>query len=245
MSRGNGTENFIDIKRTRGAIQHRHAIEQKARGHGAQHKVFHGGLYRLGMVTAQRHHGVARQRQQLQPHVNNQKIVARDHDEHAQQRKHGQGEHFTATQHIARAGVGAAVDQGHHHRQRSKALEPGGHGVSHHHIAKAVQSQASAGKKAFQASDQRQDDERQGIGVATQRSLGAQVEQGDGAGHGQQQGLRKNGDPAQFVDHGVFLNSGPSMQLGMGHVLQQCANRAVHHVRKRFGVDAHVQNRSR
>ena len=110
MARRDGTEHFIDIQRTGGAVEHGHAVEQKARGHGAQYKILHRRFHGLRMITAQRYERVAGQGEQLQAHVNDEEVITRNHDEHAKQGKHGQGKQLAATQHVTCSGIGAAID---------------------------------------------------------------------------------------------------------------------------------------
>ena len=107
LARKHGLEHLPDIQRTCGAIEHGQAVEQETAGHGTQHEILHGRFGRGRIVAAQGHQGVAGQRQQLQAQVNDQEVVAGDHDEHAQQGKHRQREHFAAAQHVAVCSVGA------------------------------------------------------------------------------------------------------------------------------------------
>jgi hypothetical protein len=94
-------------------------------------------------VAPQRHQRVTGQREQLQPHVDDQEVVAADHDEDAQQAEQGEREQLAATQHVALARIRLAVDQRDHHRQRGKTLEPVAHLVADDQFAETILVQAA------------------------------------------------------------------------------------------------------
>ena len=196
LAAGNRLKHFVDIERAGGAIDHGQAVEQKARGQRAQHKVLHGRFGGGRVVSAQGHQRVARQRHELETHVDDQKIVTRDHHKNTQQREQTQGEELTAAQHVAVGCVGSAVNQGDHQGKAGKALEPVAHGVAHDHFSKAVNRGTLGSVKRLQHSDHRQRQQRQRVGGATQRRLHAQVHHRNHASHDQQNDFGVNGDPA-------------------------------------------------
>ena len=115
LTAGNHFEHRGQVQRTCGAVQHGHAVQQEARGHGTQHKVLHGRFSGLHVVAAQSHQGIARQREQFKAQIQNQKVLTRDHDAHTEQCKYRQAEDFTTAQHVAIGRIRARIDQGHHH----------------------------------------------------------------------------------------------------------------------------------
>ena len=196
-----GLEDLANVERTCRTIDHRQAIQQEPAGHGAQHEILHRSFGGCSVVAAQGHQGIAGQRQQFQTQIDHQEVVARDHDEHAQQRKHRQGEHLTAAQHVAVCRIGAAVDQRDHHGHRGKALEPVAHGIADHHVAKPVERIATAGIHGLQRSDHCQREHGQHVSAGTARAVHTQIDQRDHAGHGQQHDFGVNREPADVVNH--------------------------------------------
>ena len=194
-------EHSVDVQRAGGAVEHRQAIEQKAAGHGAEHEVLHGSFRGHAIVTTQGHQGVTGQGQQFQPEVQHQKVVARNHDEHAQQGEQAQGEQFAATQHVSVCRIRATVDQGGHHGDGRKAFEPVAHGVGHHHVAKAVHRGTGAGVQALQERHSGQGQQGQDIGHCAGGGFHAQVDQRNHASHHQQQDFRVSRHPTQVVNH--------------------------------------------
>ena len=187
-----GLENLADIQRARGTVHHGQAIEQEATGHGAQHKILHGRFRGRGVVAAQCHQGIARECQQLKAQVDHQEVVARDHDEHAEQGEHGQREQFAPAQHVAVGSIGAAVHQGDHHGHGGKALEPVAHGVAHHHVAKTIEGVTAAGVHALQGSHHGEREHGQYVGAGAARAVDTQIDQRNHAGHGQQHNFGVN-----------------------------------------------------
>ena len=102
----------VEIERAGQSVDHRHAVEQRARGDGSQHEVLHGRLGRDAGVAIEGHHRVHRQRQQLHAQVHREQAVGRDQHEDAEQRRERQ--HVVlAAQDVACLQVGARVQQRH------------------------------------------------------------------------------------------------------------------------------------
>ncbi len=127
--------------------------------------------------------------------------MARDHHEHAQQRKHRQGEHFTSAHHAAICRVGSGIDQRDHHGHRGKTLEPVAHGIAHHHVAKPIEGVAAAGVHGLQPSHHGEREQGEHVGGGAAGAVHAQVDQRDHAGHGQQHDFGVNREPADVVNH--------------------------------------------
>ncbi len=110
----------LDVERAGGAVDHRHAVEQHARGQRAQHEVLHRRLGGRVRPPVHRHHRVQRQRLQLEAEVEREEAVGRDHHHHAEQREQRQHEGLAAEQ-PARREVAARVEQ--HQRDGEVAEE--------------------------------------------------------------------------------------------------------------------------
>ena len=201
VARRDGLEHHSNVQRTGGTVQHGQAIKQKARGQRPQDEVLHGGLGRDRIVTTHRHQRVAGQCEQLQAQVDHQKVIARDHHEHAQQGEQAEGEEFPATQHVALGCIGAPVDQRHHYRDGCEAFEPVAHRVTDHLVAKTVERLFAGGVQRQQHGHYSQRQQTQDVGCGTAGAFNTQVNQGDDAGHNREDDLRINCDPTDFVNH--------------------------------------------
>ncbi len=242
LARVHGLEDLADVERAGGAVQHREAVEQEAARHRAEHEVLHGGFGGRDVVAAQCHQRIAGEREQLQAQVDHEEVVARHHDEHAQQHEHREREQLAAAQHASVRGVGPAIDQRHHHGDGREALEPVAHGVADHHVAEAVERVAAARVHALQHGHDGQGEHGEHVGAGATGARHAQVHQGDHAGHHQEHDLRVHRQPADVVNHlGLSLSVG-SMELGLRHVLQQLGHRHVHHVGEGARIEAHVEH---
>ena len=93
---GNG--HVAQRQRAGDAVDHRHAVEQHARGQRAQHEVFHRRLGRDAGVALQGDHGIQRQRQQFEAEIQREEMAGRDHHHHAQHRKQRQHEELAFVQ---------------------------------------------------------------------------------------------------------------------------------------------------
>ena len=204
LSAGNGVEHFIELQRPGRTVQHGQAVKQEARSQRPQHKVLHGRLCRGRIVTAQGHQRVARQRQQLQAHIEHQEVVPGDHHKHAKQGKQAEREVFATAQHAAIKGVRPAIDQRDHQRDAGKTLEPIAHGVADHHVAKTVDGLAAQRINRFDDRHHAQRQQGQGIGAGAALRFHAKVGQQNNAGHGGENDVGENRDPTEFVNH---LNS--------------------------------------
>ena len=71
------------------AIDQRGAVEQQARGQGAQDEVFQPGLGGAGIVTVNGGDDVERQAEKFEAHIERHEVIGRDHHHHA----HGGEEH--------------------------------------------------------------------------------------------------------------------------------------------------------
>ena len=197
-----GLEHLTDVQRARGAVEHRHAIQQETTGHRAQHEILHRRLDRAFVVTAQCHQGIARQRQQFQSEVDHQEVVRGDHDEHAEQREDGQREQLSpALQHAAVGRVGATIDQRDHHGHCSETLQPVAHGIGDHHVAPAIEGVAAGGVHALQHRHHAHGQQGQNIGCGTAGAGHPQIHQGNHTAHDQKNDLGVDRQPADVVNH--------------------------------------------
>ena len=88
----------VDVERAGRAVDHRHPVEEHARGQRAEHEVLHRRLGRRASTCVHRHHRVERQRLQLESEVEREEVVGRDHHQHAEQREQRQHEGLAAEQ---------------------------------------------------------------------------------------------------------------------------------------------------
>ncbi|KAG1389693.1 hypothetical protein G6F59_015459 [Rhizopus arrhizus] len=102
---------FSQVQVTRGAVDHRHAVQQETRGQRAQHEVLHGGFGGHDVGATQGDQRVQRQRHQFQAKVDRDQVPGGDHDHLAQQREERQDIEFTALEQVADLRIHAAVDQ--------------------------------------------------------------------------------------------------------------------------------------
>jgi len=201
-----GLVDLADVQRAGGAVHHRQAIEQEARGQRTQHEVLHGGFGRLGVVAAQGHKRIQRQRHQLQAQVDGQEVVADDHDRDAQQREHAQREQFTL-QHLAGGRIRLRVNQRAHHGQRGTQRQQVTHGIGHHHLLHGIDGGTRVQRLQVQAGHAGQRQHRQVVGRLALRAGDEQVHERDQAGHGQQDDLGGHRDPVEVSHVGSGLSS--------------------------------------
>ena len=113
------TASSIERQRARHAVDHRHAIEQRAGGDGAQHEVLHGRFGGDAGVAIERDHGVDGEREQLDADVHREQAVRGRQHEHAEQR--GEREHeVLAAQQPAPVQVRARIQQRERRRTGSR-----------------------------------------------------------------------------------------------------------------------------
>jgi hypothetical protein len=207
LTRSDGLQNFVELQAARGAVEHGHAVQQEARGHGAQHEVLHGGFGGHSVVTAQGHQGVARQCEQFQAQVDHDEVLARDHEAHAQERKQGQAEQFTTAQHVAVRRIGTRIDQRDQHGNGGKALEPMAQRVADDQMAPAVLGLVGQGIAGVEPGHTTQGQQGQHMGRGAAWARDRQVNQRDHAGHDQQHDFRIDRHPAGGVHHVVTFSS--------------------------------------
>ena len=85
----------------------------------------------------QRHHRIQRQRHELEPEIEGQEVVRRDHDHHAEQREHRQHERLAAEQ-AARRQIASRIEKHQHHRQAAHEIEQVAEGVGDEHVAEGA-----------------------------------------------------------------------------------------------------------
>ena len=207
-------QHLRQIHGTRGAIHHRQAVKQKARGQSAEDEIFHARFGRQGVVTPQGHQGKTGQTRHFQAEINQQEMVARNHDVHPQQAEQRQREQLAAAlQHVALRRIRARVHQCEQQGQGSHALEPTAQRIGQHHIAKAVGRLAGIGlpeRHGILRLPQRQYQQgglRQPVRQGAARAAHPQIRQRNHAGHCQQRHFRRDDCPARCVDHASPLIS--------------------------------------
>src|SRR6266566_998717 len=128
---------FVDVQSTGGAIQHRHPVQQESGRQGPQHEVLHRRFPGSRLVALQRDQRIQGERLQLQPEVDHQQVVGRNHRQHAQQREQREREQFSAP-HRPGARVALRIHQRKARRQQGEQLQHLGHRVGHEHAAERV-----------------------------------------------------------------------------------------------------------
>ena len=132
-----GVKHLAQFQRAGGAIQHRHAIQQQARGQRTQDEILHGRFGRHVRTATQRNQCVRRQRQQFKAQIEHEEVVAGDHHHLAAQCE--QGEHVELTRiHVTVGQIAARVHQRGKQRQRTERRQHVGHRIDHRHVAEDV-----------------------------------------------------------------------------------------------------------
>ena len=217
------------------AVEHRHAVEQKARGQRAQHEVLDGGLGGPAGVAPQRGQRVERERHKLKPHVGHQQVVRRDHHHLAEQREQRQGVEL-ATVHLPFGDVGAGIEQRDRGGHAGAQLEQPRELVGHIHAVEGVLGgRASLGEHG----EERREERDQGQAVdARHRSATAAHHIGDQhhTGHQQQHDLGQGREQVELVHRRL-------LDLGNRHVLQERRDGSIGGIGHRLGIQTHPEHR--
>ena len=127
-----------NAQRTRGTVDHGHAIEQQTRRQGAEDEILHGRFGRSHAVAVHGHQCVNRQRQQFNTQVNGQQVVRRDHDHHAESSKQHQHIKLATTQIRTLQHIRPRVEHRDHDSQIKHQLEEIAHQVINVQAIKSV-----------------------------------------------------------------------------------------------------------
>ena len=122
----------IDVERAGCSVNHRHAVEQHARGKRPEHEILHRRLGGTGTLFLERDQRVQRERHQFDAEVEREEAVAGDDHLDAEQDEQRQYERFAAEQASCKQ-IAARIEQ--HQRNCDKARhsqEVGEHIVDDH-----------------------------------------------------------------------------------------------------------------
>ena len=187
-------EDARNVEAAGGAVHHRQAVEQEARRQRAEHEVLHRRLGAGAMVAPQGHQRIERQAHQLQAEIDDEEVVGRDHDAHAEQREQRQREEL-ALQHLARADVRTRIGDGDHHRYRGEERQQVAERVGDNHALHRIDRLRAVQPHQVQ---QGHSSER-GLREPERRSallvFNEEIDQRDHAGHRQQDDLGGDGGP--------------------------------------------------
>ncbi|KAF4529847.1 hypothetical protein B566_EDAN018342 [Ephemera danica] len=208
---GDDLEDFAQIERTRGAIEHGHAIQQEAAGQGAEHEILDGRLSGDAVVAPQCGERVQRQAHQFQAEVDDEKVVGRTHHRDAEHREQGERE-VLALEHLPRRQIRLRIGHGDERGQGRKAGQQVAHGIGHQQVLHGVLRLAFIEGAQMQPGHGGQGGLGEPEGETAAVIRDPQVNQGDDAGHHQQQQFRVDDRPVHRV-HGRHFNSTLKPQL--------------------------------
>jgi hypothetical protein len=196
------TRDLREIERARRTVDHRHAVQQQARGQRAEHEVLHRRFRRHDRIAVKCDQRIGTQRQQFEAEVHRDEAASRNEQHHAERREQQQQVEL-ADEQLAFAHVAAAVDEDECGRQQHEQFQDRRHAVAHEHAV-----ERGYGLRRCTAPDKERGrgerNERQGLRHVALRRLEEQVDEQDRAGRAEQEDLgRERGEVGGIESHHV------------------------------------------